>query len=386
MESNKNITAGLNLSEADKQEVENCPYEIEDIQKFLEHIKVRKQAEKLQFFTASDGSKIDLKTPHSKIDYKIGHLPEPEQKKIKTKKRAFDSLYTKSQNLKRSSFGAYNHKQAGQSNTHERFFSDRKAELLEYFGRMFTVEEVLSIIKKDWGYSDITNKTLAAFFRDNLDEINRLREKHRNSFDHLRLTSKTSRIEELTWMYNKLKSRYEKTSSREDQRELRSTIESIRKEVEGDRLTIQGSVDVNIQQEVNIQIRNELMKTIPLKEIVLGRLSAKLGISPRDLIKDMNTSYYAKLNRLLNTEDADFEDISFPSEQSYDFELIERVNETKELEKGREEAKKLEEKKNYENSDKAKKNDELKKSLLEKLKGNIRKNKEQQEELKNRLL
>jgi hypothetical protein len=190
-------------------------------------------------------------------------------------------------------------------------------------------------------------------------------------------------------MYNKLKSRYEKTSSREDHRVLLLTMDSIRKEVEGEKLTIQQSLDIKIQQEVHIQIKQEIMKTLPLKEIILGRLSARLGIPPRDLINDLNTSYYAKMNRMINDiQDVDFDEITLPSEQSYDFDYIKKVNEKNDDLIKVEEKKQIEEKKKREDEeekDKANK-ESLKQALLRQIESQRRKNINTQNELKDRLI
>ena len=66
-----------------------------------------------------------------------------------------------------------------------------------------------------------------------------------------------------------------------------------------------------------------------------------MGLSPSELINDMNNSYYSKLNRLLvDAEESEFEEVGFPSDQAYDFEIIGAVNSRKEVEKKKAEEKK----------------------------------------------
>lgn len=380
----KNNVDGYILSDAEKKLIDDCPHDIINVEKFLKHCVVVEQCAKIQYFTASDGTVVNLKTPNSKLPFKIKHLEEKEQERILRKRKVYNSLNTKQQNFFRSAIGAY--KDGKSTTTHEKLMTEKKAELLEYFGRFYTIDEVHTITRKDWGTTYITKEVLSHFFKDNFDEIARLREKHKEDFDHLRLTHKASRIEELMWMYNKLKLKYETSSNREDHRTLLQTIESIRKEVEGDRLTIQANVDINIQEEVNLQIRNELMKTIPLREIIIGRISARMEISPRELIGDMNKSYYARMNRLLeDTDEIEFEELGFPSEQSYDFEAIGSNHKQNEENKIRNKEIKEAEKKRKENSEATAKNEALKEKLLAKLKNKIANNKEANQQLKDKM-
>ncbi len=376
---------GLKLTDAERIEIENCPHDIVDIQKFLKHLNAKSMADKLSKHVASDGTELNLRTPANRLKNNIEHLSAQEQEKIKTKSNLANSYYTKSRNFFRSAIGAYDSNDYTSQPNHEKLMIEKKAELIEYFGRFYTIEEVHTITRKDWGTTYMTKEALSLFVKDNYDEISRLKEKHKENFEHLRLSHKSSRLEELTWMYNKLKLKYEKSGSREDHRTLIQTITEIRKEVEGDRLTIEGNIEINIQEEVNSQIRNELMRSIPLREIIIGRLAAKMGISPRNLISDMNQSYYARMNRLIveNSEEVEFEEIGFPSEQSYDFEQIEKINEEKKRKKLQD--KKLEEKNAESKKIESDKNELLKQNLLDKLKKKAAEQKNNQEELRKKL-
>ena len=383
--SNKKLDlTGLKLSKEEKQEIRDCPHEIIDVQKFLRHLRAKAQFEKMIDFVASDKTEVNLRAPANRIKEKVAHLSEKEQKKILSRANLVNSLATKSRNFFKSSIGGYSEGYDQNKANHEKLLSDRKAELLEYFGRFYSVDEVHTITRKDWGTSKLGKQELSLFIKDNYDEINRMKEKYKGDFEHLRLSHKSSRLEEMTWLYNKLKLKYEKSGSREDHRVLLQTITEIRKEVEGDRLTIEGSIDINTQEIVNDQIRNELMRTIPLREIIVGRLAAKQGVNVSDIINDMGQSYYARMNKLLgqDVEEVEFEEIGFPSEQAYDFEKIERIQEERRKKKV-EDSKKVSSKKD--NTVDREKNKVLKDALLEKLRRKAVESKKSQEELRKRL-
>jgi hypothetical protein len=72
------------------------------------------------------------------------------------------------------------------------------------------------------------------------------------------------------------------------------------------------------------------LKTIPLKEIIIGRIASKTNISPAAFIKSLNDSYYSKFTKFLDGEatDADFES-SFPSTLTYDFDNIDKIQESR---------------------------------------------------------
>lgn len=382
----ENEAKNINLTDEEKEAVEKCTHEIHDIGKFLEHLKAKKISQKFERYKAKNGEEIKITCPYPVLKKKIKDFEKTEIAKIMAYKKNYNSYFAKSQNLFRSATGCYIEGRSGPDPVMS-MISEKKAIILEYFGRLFTVDEVVNILKNDWGVQTIKRKALLDFYAKNENEINRLREKHRNNFQHLRLTSKTSRLEELTWMYNRLKNKYALKNSREDHRVLLQTIESIRKEVEGDRLTIQGSIDMNIQHDVNMHIKNEILKTLPLKEIILGRLSAKLGLQPSDLINDLSKSYYSKINRMVgDVEDVDFEEIGYPSEIAYDFEEIEKRNKKQDLELQHEEEKKLkrEESLKKEDDEDKKNKESIKNLLIAKLKQKERDTRNLQNELKSR--
>lgn len=321
--------AGLNFTDEELKAIEDCEFEIVDITKFLAYLKINKQATKLQFIKVTNKDiRIDLLKPRSQVILEIMDFDEAEQKKILKRQKAFRVLHTTAINTRRAAFGGY---EKNKTTLKTNILSDKKSDILEYFGRMYTIKEVLVILKNDLNFNHITSTILTDFYRENLDEIKRLQEKHKTDYSHLRLTAKTSRLEELTYLYSKLKRKYENTGNREDHKALLATMESIRKEVEGDKLTVSGNIEVKVQQEINLHVRAEIMKGVALKEVILSRLSARSGINPIKILSSLNDSYYAKWNRLINdTIDVDHEEISFPSAQNYDFDKIIKINEVRE--------------------------------------------------------
>jgi len=360
-----------NFNEEEKKILADCPYSIKNPELYLQSIELEKAYKKIRYAKTTEGELIDLFTTPATLLSKAENLSEEEQMLLLKKQRAFRSLQCKAMNARKMSLDkTFKKNQASKNKMIDTLLTAKKSELIELFGRMYTVKEILTMIKIDWKVTGISEVSLRQFYNSNSEEILRLQEKHKNDYSHLRLTSKTSRIEELTYLYQKLKRKYETSENREDHKALLSTIDSIRKEVEGEKLTIQGDLNIQLQQDVNHHVRSELMKTIALKEIILSRLSSRIGISPMKLISSLSDSHYAKLNRLIgDTIDVEHEEIEFPSLQPYDFDVIKRKQEEKKKEEAEEKEREKVEKQAAEIQNKDTK-DIIKEQLLAKLKQN----------------
>jgi hypothetical protein len=355
--------AGLNLTEDEIDLIEASTSEVVDVLAFLEYTKTNKVLNRLAIYKATTGDIIDLRTPKHSLLGKILNLPQEEQDKLMLKRETVRGLMTKVSNHKRKAFGDFD-KPFNQMDT---LLVSKKAELLEYFGRMFNPKEVYQIIREEWKNEEIKLHHLNDFYKENFEVISAAVERHKNEYKDMRLVAKRSRLEELVALYNKARRKYESSSNREDGKFVKELLAEIRKETEGDVITINGNL--NIQHNV-VKAQAELLTGLNLKEIILGRVAAKMHMPSVKLIEDLNKSFYAKYNNLINGgEYIDYEEVQrYPSDGAYDFVHIKAINEEKEKEK-QEEAK--EAKVAAINNAQA---DDNKKNLLEKLKALTEKN------------
>jgi hypothetical protein len=126
-------------------------------------------------------------------------------------------------------------------------------------------------------------------------------------------------------MYSKMKMRYVSGNSTDSYNAMLRTLEQIRKESEGDVVNINGAIDMNVNVEINAHIQKEILKTINLREIILGRVAARMQYDPMKLIAGLHNSYYAKFVQISGDFDPD-EEMQFPSLINYDYNEIERRN------------------------------------------------------------
>ena len=189
-------------------------------------------------------------------------------------------------------------------------------------GRMFTVGEVVKILREDNGL-DVTDDDVKRVLREHIVDIEKQRDEFRNKISDVRLYNKRPRLEELSWMYSKMKTRYIALNSVDAYNAMLRTLEQIRKEAEGDVLTINGALDVNVEMTVQKHIQEEIYKTVNLKEIILSRVASRMNYDVHKLISGLHNSYYAKFVRI-SGEYEEGAEMKYPSATAYDFNEIER--------------------------------------------------------------
>lgn len=272
----------------------------------------------------SDGTSVSLTLFPHLLQKRIEHLSIAEQNSVLNKKKIYFQINNKYTAQKKKAWGNLINRQV--TMTSNGILAERQGEILELFGRMFTIEEVFKIINKDWGIF-CSKGTVQKFRIDNAEEISKAIEKFKQSYAEIRLGVKRSRIEELVWMYGRKKDDYTNKNNKDDYKLMLTTLEQIRKEAEGDRLTIDGRIDVNYEANIQAHLREEIYRTLNIKEIILGRVAARMNISPAKLIYSLNNSFYAKFSNVLGNFDesqANSKELIYPSQMNYDFERIKK--------------------------------------------------------------
>ena len=199
-----------------------------------------------------------------------------------------------------------------------------ETDIVELLGRMFTIPEVVKIMGED-NEVIVTEEQVKQVMKRRLGEIERKREEYRNKVADVRLYNKRPRLEELAWMYGKMKMRYVAYEGIDAYNAMLRTLEQVRKEAEGDQININGSLDVNINVEIQAHIQKEILKTINLKEIILGRIAARMGYDTKKLIASLHNSYYSKFVQI-SGEFSPTAEMEYPSLVNYDYNEIERRN------------------------------------------------------------
>jgi hypothetical protein len=271
------------------------------------------------------GLKIDLGTFPTYLYKVIEGEPEEEKIECREAKKKFDSIRAKVLIYKRKAMGL---KIMGTAHKAENsLLAPRTDEILELFGRMFTISEVHKVIVEDFRIPCAMD-VVERFRKKNVDIISSKIEKYKVEYSDLRLGVKRSRLEEYMYIYTTLKDKFKLSLNREDARVMTTVLESIRKEIEGDKLTIDGNLDISVEGTINVHMQQEVFKNVNIQQIIVARIAAKLGRTATEVVRSLVESYYAKYTGFkarAEGEDADAPMI-FPSTMSYDFDQITRKN------------------------------------------------------------
>ena len=277
----------------------------------------------------SDGGEVNIGLLPHVFKKKIEHLPPKEQEVLLERKQDYMRLLQKKNIALAQAYGNAG-RYGGRKNKDGELSYQKKAELaleqdiITLLGRMFSIQEVVKILVEDNGIAVSTEK-VKQIMAKNLVTIERAREEFRNKVTDVRLYNKRPRLEELAWMYSKMKMRYIAMNSTDAYNAMLRTLEQIRKEAEGDILNINGAIDVNLSVELQAHIQKEIIKTINIKEIILGRIAARMNYDCKKLIAGLHNSYYNQFVQISGDFDPNAE-MQYPSLVNYDFAEIERKN------------------------------------------------------------
>lgn len=273
------------------------------------------------YYNASDGSTINIATLPHILKKKITHLSPKEQDIIMDIKSRWTRVNIKCNQAKAAAYGRIG-SNGGVPREKRVMITPFENDIMELMGRMFTTQETIKILYDEYGIV-ATVDDVNQILRKHIVEIERRREEFRNKVADVRLFNKRPRLDELAWMYSKMKGRYISLNSMDAYNAMLRTLEQIRKEAEGDVLNLQGAINVNIEVEIQAQIQKEVFRTINIKEIILGRIAARMNYDTKKLVAGLHNSYYAKFISMSGNYDPKAE-MQFPSTLSYDFDEIER--------------------------------------------------------------
>ena len=257
---------------------------------------------------------VDLFKSRYDISSVISTLPVEEQEEILA---AYDKLAKARASASRLLGKAKSDSQIRKLSTMPRH---KINEILDLFGKYYTLDEVYLTVISDWGFHDVRKSEIDRFRKNNINIIEQKRSEYKRDVSEIRLGYKRSRLEELSHLYSIRKREFDNNNySREDERELRAILEQIRKEVEGDKLVIDGNLDMKVSHQIEAHVNINLMKELPMKSIILARAAAKLNVSVEKLVYKLSHSYYSKYTGFSGRPTIEDTDVKYPSQFMYDF-------------------------------------------------------------------
>ena len=280
---------------------------------------------------ASDGTEINLMWFPKKLRDTIKHLSIAEQEEILQMYNSRKSTQFAANRLLAVARGSYDlarkKKRAERDEFEKLNVSDVSLvdDIKELLGKMFTPKEVVRILAES-RQIEVQLDYVQEVLKRHINDIEKLRNDFRNRVQDVRLYSKRPRLEELSWMYTQMKMRYKALRSVDAYNAMLRTLEQIRKEAEGDQIFVNGAIDVNVEAEIKLHIQQTIYKSINLKEIILGRVAARMNWDLPKLVAGLHNSYYARFIPGNDEYDPNAE-MEYPSSMNYDFNFIQHEHE-----------------------------------------------------------
>lgn len=203
---------------------------------------------------------------------------------------------------------------------------DYTGQIMEMFGKFYTVTDVATVMKKEYRIK-VPEDELRKFYVEHRDLITKRRAEYVLYNKDFRVATETGRLEVLNQMLTEveIKNRAAGGSNVDYCNLILRIIEQARKEVKGNELkmTIDGKIDINASLQANENVF-ATMRQLSINALVIGLTAAKAGLNPSVLISQLANSWYAKFNGFNNNvlENAE---IALPSAliRSYDWEGLE---------------------------------------------------------------
>lgn len=308
-----------------EEDIEKIPEGVTDEESYREWLKLTEEFNLLkdQYYQTSDPTiKLPKTTSSFFLQERIKHLPEEEQKRLKKEAEEINKLRGYVASFKRKAFAIIDERGKMISGKKFSTLENYKVEIIELFGRFYSIAEIYKIINDKWGIS-LGKEALTKFKLQHSDEISIAQERYKNDLSEIRLTYKKSRLEELSHLYVVRKDIYTTSTSREDYKLLLQTLEQIRKEVEGDRILIEGKLKFEEERVINLYIQEEVLKFIPVKSMIIAMVAARLNQNPLYVMSRLINSYYARFTGMIKSDlDLNQEKLFSPSEIVWNFDDI----------------------------------------------------------------
>ena len=265
---------------------------------------------------------VDPKAPTYTINKKIAHLPEKEQEEILKRVRAFKAVVMRIHSLRASAYGKKRRKI--HNDLVMGVLDERASEIIEYFGAMYTVEEVHKVLVMDWGYQ-IRIGSLRSFKNKNQELIDKKIEEYKSDWSGIRIANRRGRLEEYAELYGDWKAKYESTPNKTNLDMLLRMLKEARDETKDETLRIEANINANIELNINKHIQEEVMAGLTINDIIIARVAARMGINPRFIITRLHNSLYSKLSGFVQPDtDLHSQEIQYPSTMVYNWKDIKK--------------------------------------------------------------
>lgn len=200
-----------------------------------------------------------------------------------------------------------------------------KDQILEMLGKDLTATEISIVLKKKG--EKVHPREIRKFQLQHYEEVQDMRKKWREDLSDLSISVKKSRLNKLNYLLIDLYELYKNAglSMRLNiSKEIRGILEQARKEVEGEELKLTVSGKIDVEATINHYMRDSgLLQGLTIQQLVISRISSRLGLNSQYFMDRLAYSFYAKWNGFRKNDDLKTKPI-YPSASNYDILDLER--------------------------------------------------------------
>ena len=198
-----------------------------------------------------------------------------------------------------------------------------KDQILEMLGKDLTATEISIVLKKKG--EKVHPREIRKL--QHYEEVQDMRKKWREDLSDLSISVKKSRLNKLNYLLIDLYELYKNAglSMRLNiSKEIRGILEQARKEVEGEELKLTVSGKIDVEATINHYMRDSgLLQGLTIQQLVISRISSRLGLNSQYFMDRLAYSFYAKWNGFRKNDDLKTKPI-YPSASNYDILDLER--------------------------------------------------------------
>lgn len=307
----------------------------EKVPQWIEWMKAQREYDNFdKTFITSTGKTIKLPCRNYKAVMK--NLPKNEAEEFDAKRLKVNQLLMQKMISKRKVYGNSTKKK-------NEILEDKwSSYVLELLGKDYTCAEVHRKLVSQGAQLDYI--WVLQFAKRNEEKIRELRNSFREDYGDVSISVKRSRLEKLNFLLNDLMQEYDSSSrisKLQYAKEIRSILDQARKEVEGEELKLTVSGRIDVEATINSYMDDsKLLQGLTIQQLVISRVSARLGISPQNLLHRLAYSFYSKWNGFRRNDDLSTKPI-YPSSINYD--ILDLESKNKEWERKRNERERIEE-------------------------------------------
>lgn len=312
----------VDIDFGDHSEIFDVPDDVltEKVPQWIDWVKAQREYDEFdKTFLTSTGQTYKLPCRNYKAI--MEKMPKDEARKFDQKRLKVNQLLMKKMVTKRKVYGNCIKKR-------NQILEDKwSSYVLELLGKDYSCAEVHRKLVSQGAQLDYS--WVLQFAKRNEEKVRELRNTFREDYNDVSISVKRSRLEKLNYLLNDLMQEYE-DSVRSDKlpyaREIRSILEQARKEVEGEelKLTVSGRIDIEATIS-NYMNDSKLLQGLTIQQLVISRVSARLGVHPQTLLYRLAYGFYSKWNGFRRSSDLSTKPI-YPSSVNYDILDLEEKN------------------------------------------------------------